>query len=47
MEANRALISPRHQCDLESLTKPSFVLRPRTTFLVITPGLDSPPDLVI
>jgi hypothetical protein len=33
MEANRALISPRHRCDLESLTKRSFVLRAPDYFL--------------
>ena len=32
MEANGPLISPRHRCDLESLTRPSFVLQPPDYF---------------
>jgi hypothetical protein len=41
MEANGPLISPRQRCDLESLTKPSFVLRPRTTFSMTRPPAES------
>ena len=42
MEASRASIFWRHRCGLESPARPSCVLGSRTTFIMLTPGPDSP-----